>query len=292
MGFAKKILRSILFVCILISASAFTFAAPNVLDITFNEYVYEKVLYNPLKTGDGQFFDPNENQTDLSLYGSISIVNNHGTEAVEKIVLNFSGISNIYNVTNSNGRVSYVTDFNTAGDYMLVLIPDLAPGQNTTLRYDINNSKVRAPLNMTSNYSDSRIFGGLPLAVTDRIQNVMNSSVFADTCLYNINITQVAMPVNSSGLIINTSFDGTSMTGTDSTNATFANLNQTINWNVLAGSCLYSGNTTDISYDVNTPTVNAGSNYKFMNSTISYATNNSFSALTFGKVNALIDLDL
>ncbi|MCA9459110.1 MAG: hypothetical protein KC550_01020 [Nanoarchaeota archaeon] len=292
MGFAKKILRSILFICILISATTFTLAVPDVLDVTFNEYVYDEVLYNPLKTGGGQFFDPNENQSQQNLYGNILIVNNHPTEAVEKIVLNFSGISNIYNVTNTDGRVSYTTDFNIAGDFVMVLIPDLGPGQNTTLRYDLNRTTVRPPLNMTSSYADSRIFGGLSLGVTDKIQNVMNASLFTDTCLYNINITQTAMTVNSSGLLINTTFDGASMTGADSSNATFANANRTINWNVKAGSCFYAGNTTDISYDVITPTVNVGADYKIVNTTISYRSNNTFSALSLGEISALVDLDL
>lgn len=270
-----------------------TFAATNVIDVTISEYINEEVLYNPLKATTGLFVDANENRSIYLVNGNIFIQNNHATEAVQNIILNITGISNIYNVTNSAGKLSYVSDFNSGSDYMLILIPDLGAGENTTLSYNVNSTTVAPVLNFTSSYSDSKIFGGLALGVTDNVQNVMNSSVYPNTCIYDINITQNALTIIQASGNLNFTYNDTSMGGLDASNASFTANNRTINWNLWAGGCFNSGNLTNINYSVKTPNnLESADDYKFINTTIKYKTNVSTSNIQIAVINASTDLDL
>ncbi len=288
-SFIKKL--TLLFIVLLFSQ--ISFAASNVIDVKISETIYDEVLYNPLKPTSGLFVDNNENRTVYNLTGEIIISNNHPTESVQNIVLNISGITNIYNITNSSGKVSYVTEFNSAGNYMIIMVPDLAPNSNATLSYKINTSNIAPPLNFTTNYSDSKIFAGLDLGVTDRVENILNSTVHPNNCIYGINIIQNALDINQSGVTINFTIDPTSLTGSDASNASVSSDNRTLTWNTLNSNCLYSSNVTDISYIVNTPSeVNYAQNYKFINSTISYYVNTSISTLNLVSIKALTDLDL
>jgi hypothetical protein len=269
----------------------FVFGTQNVIDVKFSEFVNEQVKYNPLQAGSGQYFDLNENQSKYELLGKIEVFNNHPTDSVQDVVLNISGISNIYNVTYSSGSNAIVGEFNTGGDYMLILIPDLGPGSNSTLTYNINSSKIAPPLNFTSNYSDSKIFGGLSFGITDTVSNELNSTLYPNNCIYNINITQNALTVNNSGVLLNVTFDNTSISGSDASNVIFSSDNRTLNWNLWSGSCFNSSNVTDISYLVKTPVINIAKDYEIINSTISYNLNNTLSRINLEEVKALVDLD-
>lgn len=293
MDFKKGLVQVIsLFALFLISFQVVS-ATSNVIDVKISEAVYDQVTYNPLKASSGLFVDANENRSIYNLTGNIFIKNTHSTEAVENIVLNISGISNIYNITNSAGKVAIVSEFNTASDYMIIKIPDLGAGDNTTLSYIINETKVAPPLNFTSSYSKEKIFAGLPLTVFDNVENVLNSSTYPNNCIYNINITQNTLFVNQSGNLLNFTYDNTSMAGLDASNASFTIDNRTINWNLWNGQCFNSTDKTNISYSVNTPDgINLADNYKFINSTISYNINATVSTLNLNSIRASTDLDL
>lgn len=289
----NRVSKLILLLFLILFGLNLTFAATNVIDVTISEYINEEVLYNPLKATTGLFVDANENRSIYLVNGNIFIQNNHATEAVQNIILNITGISNIYNVTNSAGKLSYVSDFNSGSDYMLILIPDLGAGENTTLSYNINSTTVAPVLNFTSSYSDSKIFGGLALGVTDNVQNVMNSSVYPNTCIYDINITQNALTIIQASGNLNFTYDDTSMGGLDASNASFTANNRTINWNLWAAGCFNSGNLTNINYSVKTPNnLEAADDYKFINTTIKYKTNVSTSNIQIAIINASTDLDL
>jgi len=267
-------------------------ATPNVIDVQINENVFEEVLYNPLKTGVGTFFDANENQSVYSLNGTIVIKNNHPVESVGNLLVRIDNISNIYNVSFLSGRNGFV-QMNISGNYMILSIPDLSAGQNTTFSYDVNSTNVAPPLNFTSSYDKIKIFTGLTLGVTDTIANTLNASQYADTCIYNLNITQNALTIVQGSGNLNFTFDNSTVGGLDSSNATFSANNRTIAWNVWNNNCFSASNSTNLSYGVVTPTgVEIANNYKLVNTTIKYSLNNSFSLGTFKSVSAFVDNDI
>jgi len=289
----KNVSNSLVLLFLVLIGLNLTYAATNVIDVTISEYVNEELLYNPLKASSGLYVDANENRSIYSMNGNIFIQNNHATEAAQDILLNITGISNIYNVTNSAGKLSYVSEFNTGSDYMILYIPDLGSGDNTTLSYNVNSTTVAPILNFTTSYSDSKIFGGLPLGVTDTVENVMNSSMYPDTCIYDINITQNALTVIQPSGNLNFTYDDTSMGGLDASNASFTANNRTINWNLFNTACLNSGNLTNINYSVKTPTgLESADDYKFINTSIKYKTNVTISNIQIAVIDASTDLDL
>ncbi|MDA3854767.1 MAG: hypothetical protein PF569_00810 [Candidatus Woesearchaeota archaeon] len=292
MVLARELIKRItIFMTILFSVSL-VYAAPNVIDVTFNEYAYEEVLYNPSQSGGGLYFDSGENQSLYAINGSIIVTNTHPSEAISDVLLNITTIADIYNVVNSDGKLGYVAEFNLVSDYMMLLVPDLGPGDNATFSYYVNVSNVVPPMNFTTSYSDSRIFGGLPLTVSDNVVNNLNGVSYPNSCIFNINIAQNAMTANNSGVLMNFTYDDTTMTGTDAGNATFTADNRTINWNLWAGSCFNSTNATDISYDVKTPAVSVASDYAFINSTMSYEANFTFSRVNLDSVSSVLNLAL
>jgi len=176
----------------------------------------------------------------------------------------------------------------------MLAIPDLGAGQNTVFRYDINTSKIAPPLNFTSNYSDSRIFAGLPVTITDSISNELNSSLYPTNCIYNINVVENAMSFDSGdGIIQNITFVNNSQSGPDSSNTSISAQNRTLTWNVLAGGCLNSASSTHINYQATTPqnTYQANS-YQIINSTTSYNLNDSFSRIDVVSINSLLDVNI
>lgn len=268
-------------------------AASQVLNVEFNEYVEEDVLYNPLNSPSGEYFDTTEQQRKYNLSGQIFVENTHATQAIQNVLLNVTGISDIYNISQIAGSQGYISEFNITQDYMLIYIPDLGAGSNVTFSYKINTSNITPPLNYTSSYSESRIFSGLPITITDVLENTLNSTAFSDTCIYDINVSQLALGLNSSGTILNSTFVPSSLAGSDAGNVVFSANNRTLNWSVLSSGCLTSGNTTDISYDLRTPTgVNSADDYKIVNSTTNYKFNSTFSGVSLSNSYALLDLDL
>lgn len=292
MVLVKELIKRITILFTLLFSVSLVFAAPNVIDVTINEYANEQVVYNPSQVGSGLYFDAGENESIYEIRGSIVVANVHSTESVHDTVLNITSIGNIYNVTNSAGKLGYLVEYNTVSDYMILLIPDLGAGDNATFTYDVNTTNVAPPINFTTSYSDSRIFGGLPLGVTDNVQNTLNGVTYPNSCIYNVNITQNALFVNISGVISNFTYDPASMAGSDVLNAAFTPDDRTINWDLLGGTCLNSTQTTDINYDVNTPAVPVATDYQFINSTMSYSANFTFSTIAISTVDSVLNLGL
>ncbi len=281
----KKIILVIFFIMGLNSV----FAATNVIDVTITERGYENVLYNPLKATTGVYVDANENRSAYYINGTILIENNHPSEAVYDTVLNITGINNIYGLSFSAGRTSYLT---TSGNSVIILIPDLGPGENSTLVYNVNTTNISPPLNFTSSYSNSRIFASLPVTVTDNVINNLNSVSYPNNCLYDITITQFAMELDDTVNVFNLTFDSTSMAGPDAGNAGFSADNRTINWNLWAGGCFYSGNTTSINYDLLTnENISVSEHYGIINTTITYSFNDTFSRIDLSSITSILDLD-
>ena len=250
---------------------------PNVLNITIEEYISEDTSYNPLNGG--------ETQNSFFAEGFIRVQNVHSTEAVENILIDFSSVSNIYNVTYVSGNLGYVLDFDSVN--LNLKIPTLGAGRTTIFRYDINTSSLSAPLNFSTSYLQNKILAGYDLTIYDDIQNIHNS-----LCLYDINISQRALTADVNGSFYNFTFDESSLTGSDFTNASFLN-NRTLIWNVLNSSCLDPNNVTDISYNLEIPSnISVSDFYDIINSTITYKFNDSFSGVAFSRAKAYVDLDL
>ncbi len=289
-GALKKLLLAML---VMMSAVACVNAAANIVDVQFSEYVNEVVTYDPLSAGGGLYVDANENRSLYTVSGQIFVDNTHASESVENLVLTISPIADIYGLAFSAGAQGYVTLVNVTGDYAVLTIPDLGAGLNTTFTYNVNTTNVAPPLNFTTGYSDTKIFAGLPITVTDNVQNTMNSTTYPVNCIYNINVVQNALTINVSGSYFNFTYDNSTMAGADAANATFTADNRTINWNLWGGSCFNSGNVTDISYDVNTPSgVTVANTYQMINSTITYAINTTVSRVALTDIDALLDLEL
>jgi hypothetical protein len=268
-------------------------AAAPLLDIEFSETVSENINYDPLGSTSGIYADVGERQTSYLATGTINISNVHPTEAAQDVVINISGISTISNVVNASGSQGFISDFNVGGDYMLLYIPDLAPGASSIFTYDINTTVIAPPLNLTASYSDSRLFAGLPVTITDTLVNTMNSTLYPNNCIYNISLAHNALTLNNSGTLLNVTFDSGSLGGTDSGNAVVAGDNRSIAWTTLASGCLNSTNTTDLSYDAQTPSgVNSAATYEIVNTTMTYQYNGTFSRISLVSFVALVDLDL
>lgn len=262
----------------------------SLINITMFEKINENVLYNPLKTGSGFFYDSNEIQSRYIGNGTIVFTNTHPNISVENIHVNFKNTNNIYNVSYLSGRQGFVDGI--SGNYLYLNIPDLGPGQTTIFRYDINSSSLTPPLNFTSSYSDSRVLAGSALTITDKVSNTLNNvSYLDDNCIYNISITQDALYVNNSGSLEHFIFDNSSIGGLDSLNV--VSTNKTLTWNLNSNGCLYSGNSSDINYNLITPSqILNESNYKIINSSMSFNFNSTFSNLKLNKISSSIDLDL
>ena len=280
-----------IFFVLLVGMSVASSASP-ILNIDFSETIAENVRYDPLGSTSGLYADAGENQTNYTATGNINISNIHPTQAAQDVLINISGISIISNVVNSSGS-GFVSEFNTASDYMLLFIPDIGPGSFVEFSYEVNTSLVAPALNLTASYSDSRVFAGQPVTISDTVQNIMNVSAYPNNCVYNISLVHNALSINNSGTILNVTFDNSSLTGSDSGNASFSVDNRTITWNALAGGCLNALNTTDISYDAITPSgINSADTYEIVNTTMTYQYNGTFSRIGLVSTQALVDLDL
>lgn len=279
MEFNKK---SILILLALVF-SVFSVGAASVeqLSIDISEQVNQNVLFNPLKTGGGIWYDTFENQSGYNLVGYITIVNkNPEGSPMNDIYLSFDFTTNITLPTLSAGRGGTWRSNDPSSNLLVLHIPEILNGENSTWVYSINSTNIRPPLNYTTTYSDYKILGGWNLTVTDKIQNVFDNASFqTDTCIYDINITQATKGVNFSNTIYYFEFEGLTA-GTDATNVTYSSDNLTQYWNARNSGCLNKGEQTDINYLVLSPFSIPKSNHYYMtNTTLRYKLNQSISHL-------------
>ena len=268
-----------------------SYAAAEVLNVEVSEFANENVLYNPLQASSGLYADSGEVISEYTISGLVNITNIHPTQAIQDVLINITGISNIYNVSNLAGTLGYVSEINLVGDYMLLFIPDLGSGSFVAFSYDVNTTNVAPPINLTASYSDNRIFAGLPITITDTIENMLNPVDYPDNCIYNISLIHRALSLNNSGAMLDVLLDN--IGGVDSLNAVLSGDQRNISWNTLSGGCLNSGLTTDITYEALTPAgINNAGNYEIVNTTMSYSFNSSFSRISLDSIVALVDLDI
>lgn len=191
-----------------------------------------------------------------------------------------------------SGSQGFVTQFNPAENYMILFIPDLGVGNSSVFTYTVNTTLVAPPINLTASYSSSRIFSGLPITITDTVENVMDTGLYTtDTCVSNITVDIFAMTIDNVADLLNVTLSD--LDGTDSSNAVLSGDGRTISWSVLDGACLNSGDSTNIIYDALTPEGIAESgSYEIVNSTMRFEFANSLSRIDVESIVALVDLEI
>ncbi len=294
MAFIKKLgLVSIFLIITLVSLVS---ATSKVLDVELSEYVDQEVIFNPLKTSNGIWYDNHENQTYYNLTGFITVTNvNPEGLTISDIYIRISNTTDLSTLpiyyTGRNG--TFISDNISSGEIVLH-IPELKFGENSTWFYYINETKIRPPLNFTSSYSDTKVLAGDNITIIDTISNNFNNVAYqTDNCLYNINITQITVPVNFSGYFYDYFFLPLTTSGVDASNVSYSSDNKTQYWNVLNGSCLNLGNSTNISYVVSTPyNIPKTTHYKMINTTIRYNLNETISHLRVTQINSISEAKL
>ena len=291
-----EVLKKILIVAFMsLFAFSVVSATQEQLLIEMNEYVDQVVIFNPLKSTTGIWADTFENQSDYEIRGELIVYNqNADGKTISDIYISFANTGNMTLPINVDGRTgTFVFDNVSSGD-LILHIPEIAFGENSTWHYNVNTTNIRPPLNMTSSYSDSKLLAGDILTLTDTLGNVFDNFPFqTDTCLYDINLTQVTVPVDFLGTPYDFYFQPATLGGTDAGNVVFSPDNMTLNWNVLGGACLNHLTQTDISYDVQTPlNIPATTHYTFMNTTLEYKLNSTISHLRVVDIKAISEAEI
>ena len=276
----------------------FAYATQEQLTVEIFEYVDQTVYFNPLKyntAGAGIWFDQYENQSYYNLTGWIVVTNTNadGLDLAD-IYVSIDNTGNITLPTLAAGRNGTFISNDTSSGNIILHIPQLRNGENSTWVYSINETNVNPPLNFTSQYSDFKVLAGSNVTVTDTVQNVFSSHPFQiDTCIYDINITQVQVPVDFLGTPFNFEFLPTTTAGADASNVTYAPDNLTQFWSVVGGNCLDLGNSTSINYIMSTPVnIPTTTHYEMINTTIRYAMNSTISHLRIVDILGVSEADL
>lgn len=288
----KSFTKTLIGIFALIMSLQFVAAAVNVVDVEITEDVYQAITFNPLSAGSGSFYGPGEDQTAYTITGKVIVRNNHPTDSVNNVVVNLTGISNTSGLVFDSGSAGVVSSVDVGGDFAILTIGDLANGSNSTFNYTVTATNIEPFLNLEPSYN-ANVFSGLAVSVTDVVENQMNSTLYPENCLYDINIVQDALTLNDSGILRNFTFDNSTLTGGDASNASFSADNRTLTWNFQNSGCLNAGETNNISFDVNSPTAVASAQDYFMtNSTITYSVNTSISRMSVASIGAITDLEV
>lgn len=290
-----KFIKSILGLLLILIALTTVSATQEQVRVVMDEYVDQEVYYNPLKTGGGIWYDTTENQSSYNITGYITVTNqNPNGKTVSDVYILFNNTRNITLPTYVEGRTGkFVVNDTTAGS-ILLHIPELRTGENSTWIYDVNTTSVRPPLNFTTNYSAYKVLAGNNITMTDTIENVFaNASYQSNTCIYGINITQVTVPVDFNGNPQDYYFMSTSTAGSDAGNVAYSADNKTLYWDALNGGCLNLGSSTDISYIINTPlNIPQTTHYTVLNSTLRYTMNSTMSHLRVTDIRAISEANI
>ena len=274
------------------------YATQEQLTVEISEYVDQQVNFNPLKYnsgGDGIWFDQYENQSHYNLTGWIVVsnVNPDGLDLAD-IYISLDNTERITLPEHVEGRNGTFISNDTSSGNIILHIPQLRNGENSTWIYSINETETVPPLNFTSSYSDFKVLAGSNLTIIDTIENVFDAHPFqVDTCIYGINITQVQLPVDFLGTPFDFNFIPSTILGSDASNVSFSGDEFELYWDVLNGACLNFGESVDINYVVNTPlNIPTTTHYEFINTTIRYSLNNTISHLRVVDIIGISEADL
>lgn len=287
-------LSFVLLVLFVLAGFSSVFATQPQIAVNLTEFVNQNVSFNPLKVGGGIWFDAHENQSFYNLTGYITISNrNLNNQTISDIYILLNNTQNITLPKYYDGRNGIFILNNTGSGSLLLHIPELLSGQNSTWIYKINRTSIRPPLNFTSNYSNTKVLAGSNITVTDKVQNTFDNLSFQkSTCINNIIISQVTQSVNFSGVpqyfyFYNTTPATLLTSGIGAVNVVYPN-DTAQNWNILAGACLNKTNETTITYKIKTPhNIPKTTNYPMIISTLKYQLNNTISHLEVSDIKAV-----
>lgn len=292
MEFIKK---TLLILIATIFCSSAILAASEQIRVDLIEEVNQVVTYNPLGSGAsaGLWAGANENQSEYNLSGYVIVTNSNPTETLSDIYISLVDTTRITLPTYSEGRTGTFIGNDTSSNTIVLHIPELEAGENSTWRFSGNASNIIPPLNLSTSYSDSKLLAGDVLTITDTIVNEIDNSTFSDTCVRNIVLTQQTAPVDFSGTNYNFTFnDSKAITGSDALNAVFDN-NQQQTWNLRAGGCLNKTESESITYDIISPyNIPASTDYIMSNTTFQYDINHSLSSLSVSDIKVISEADV
>ncbi len=275
-----------------------SYASQEQIRVDLQEYVDQVTYVNPLKylgTSYGIWSDTTENQSYYNITGYITVTNNNPqNDTISDIYISFDYTTNTTLPIYFNGRSGSFISNNTASNQLILHIPEIQAGENSTWVYSVNTTNIRPPLNLTTTYSDTKVLAGLNFSVVDTLENVFdNASYQGNTCIYNIVLNQTTTAINFSGIPQDFYFIPSTLGGSDSGNVTHSNLNRTQYWNVLGNNCLNLNQKTNISYDINTPlNIPRTDHFEVSNTTLSYSLNQTISHLRVIDITAVSEADV
>ena len=268
------------------------FSTTEQLRVEIKEYIDQNVIFNPLKTGAGSWFDNQENQTFYNLTGYIVVTNqNPEGSPINDIYITFDYTTNITGTpTLHHGRTGTWRGSDPTTNGLALHIPEILNGENSTWIYSINTTNIRPPLNFTASYSAYKALAGDNVTINDTLHNIFDNVTYqsADTCIHQITVTQNALAINFSGTFYNYSFINFSTLGADAGNVSYSANNLTQTWYVLGGGCLDKDDKISISYNVSTPyNIPTSTNYYMINASLEYRINQSISRLRVTDVRGI-----
>ncbi|MFP4402663.1 MAG: hypothetical protein ACLFPL_05555 [Candidatus Nanoarchaeia archaeon] len=258
------------------------FATQEQIAVDVDEFVDQEVKYNPIEDEAAPY------EVSTTLTGIINITNKNADATISDIFVTFNNASNITTPQYLSGRNGTILD-NTSDEFTIRIF-ELEAGESSVWNYTIDNVSVNPPLELSTNYSDSKILAGDSITITDNItNNFVAPSYNTDACIFNVELSQNTYPINFSGNSFEFVDPATSpYGGTDSANAAEGADNTSLIWDVLDGSCLNTNDSYTLSYDILSP-VNIGetNTFNMTNTTLSYQLNNTISYVRFDSLTAI-----
>jgi len=226
-------------------------AFSDALNITAYEYVTEAVAGNG--TGERMWDEYNNRSwSNLSLWmlnvtGKLNITD-ISSESISSLNVTLGNTGNLVAVPTLNSSPSYstVSIGGSVGNVMWVYINELHSGDSVVLDYDVDDSAVVEPLNITENYSKADVLIGGVVNITINITNQLSSDITG------IRFTKTAYGYeNTTGGTNYFEFNG--IYGEDATNASIdLSTPNVLEWNCSKGN-LSAGSSTSITLDVKIP---------------------------------------
>lgn len=292
----KNSLRFVIYAFLLaMIVPSLAFATQEQIRINLQEEVTQVVSYDPLEARGGIWSSANENQSVYNITGYITVTNqNPNGKTMSDIYISFDYTENMTLPVYFTGRNGTFVSNDPSTGNLILHIPEIATGENSTWVYTVNTTSIRPPLNLTTSYSDTKVLAGAEFSLSDTLINEFDNVAYqVDTCIYNIVLNQTTTPVDFSGSPQDFLFNQASLGGTDAGNVTYTSNNLTQTWNVLGGNCLYLGNSTDISYNITTPyNIPRTDAFSVSNTTLSYSLNNTISHLRVIDITAVSEGEL
>ena len=275
---------SVLYFFLIVSSSILSFNVPQ-LNISINEFVNQKITYDPLLESSSDYninwVNNHEEQTKYELSGEITFenVNYYTTNATFGDT--FIYLNNTYNIISidslDSSNFAYINN-----DNIILYISRISPNETHVFNYTIDSSTVRPMINFSSDFSSNKILPGETFSIIDTIKNSFNFSNYQDNCIYNLEVIYEIVDSNE----IDYHFNFSELINDDSSSANLINENR-IEWLVNEGNCFDQTDESSIEYSINSPIdVPESKRYQFLNTSFSYNVESTISNMNVIDVKA------